>query len=83
MIKPNALLKARFFRGYMKRKFALILALVLVLCCMSSCNRNKAAKPDGTLPDYDQKADELSISIGGWLVPSDLTEEQYWCVCGV
>ena len=77
MIKPNALLKAGFFRGYMKRKFASILALVLVLCCMSSCNRNKAAKPDGTLPDYDQKADELSISIGGWLVPSDLTEEQY------
>ena len=61
----------------MKKKFALILSLILLTACFSGCERVTVNKPNGVLPDYDAKINELSISIGGWLVPSTLNDEQF------
>lgn len=64
---------------------ALLLGGLLSLTCVGGCSNgggDVSFSSDGqeivcNLPDYDAKADELSISIGGWVVPNDLTDEQY------
>lgn len=71
----------------MKRN-ALFLGLLLSLTCVGGCDRggegssvssssSEVGEVVCTLPDYDAKKDELSIHIGGWVVPSNLTDEQY------
>ncbi len=60
----------------MKRKIALVLSLILLTACLSGCGTKKPNKPNGVLPDYDAKINELSVSIGGWLVPSILNDTQ-------
>lgn len=63
----------------MKKKIALLLGTILLMTCVGGCRQNDTDSrgADCTLPDYDAKIDELSISIGGWVVPNNLTEEQY------
>lgn len=66
---------------------ALLLGGLLSLTCVGGCDYGSGGKvsssSSGTqeivcsLPDYDAKADELSVRIGGWVVPNNLTDEQY------
>ena len=63
----------------MKKKIALLLGALFFTTCLTSCAQSNGGSglAAGVLPDYDAKINELSISIGGWVVPNNLTDEQF------
>ena len=63
-----------------KKIVSFLLSLSVLLCfpaCGPSDTGSSAESSKGTtLPDYDEKSEELSVKIAGWVIPANLDETQ-------